>query len=343
MFNLTLWTIFVGLVAGFGGYLLANYFLPSSDNNYFNINNPSRDIKVSIEQPLTNLGEDYQKSIAGIYKDLKAIPAVGQPLFSANDFLGSAVVVTSDGWLMTTEQVTLTDKVNVVLGDLVYEVIDFVEDEFSGAVFLKIEENSLQPVNFQLTDDIKIGEKLYTSADLANSHNHSFATTYLSNSHYIPNKYLFTDEIEYYTKIADINSKLASPYFNLDGDLIGLTYNTNDETVLLPAEYLKQAVKHLFNETERVQLGIRYVDMENNSGFDRKGNLVYSSQYAAVVYNSPAYKAGIKSGDQIVAVNNDTISSYRTLTSILQNYRVGDTVIMKILRDGEEYDIEVTL
>ena len=65
MFNLTVWAILVGLVAGFGGYLLANYILPSSNANYFNINNPSRDIKVSIEQPLTSLGEKNQKSLLG--------------------------------------------------------------------------------------------------------------------------------------------------------------------------------------------------------------------------------------------------------------------------------------
>jgi S1-C subfamily serine protease len=343
MFNLTLWVILVGLVAGIGGYLLANYFLPTDSTNYFNINNPNRDIKVSIEQPLTTLGDSYQKSIAGVYKPIRAVPAVGQVLFSENDFLGSAVVVTSDGWLMTTRQVAVNSQLSIVLGDLVYEVEELVEDKFSGVVFLKINENSLQPINFRMADDFKLGEKLFTSVDLPNSEKHSFATTYLSNPHYSPHKYLFTDTIDYYIKISDIDNDESSPYFNLDGNLIGLSYNILDETLLLPAEYLKQAVKHLLNKTERSLLGIRYVDMENNSGFERKGSLVYSAQYAAVVYNSPAYKAGIKSGDQIVAINNDIVSSYRTLTSILQNYRPGDQIVLKILRANEEQDIEISL
>ena len=343
LFNLTILTIIIALAAGFSGYLLANYLLPTDSTNYFNINNPDRDIKVSIEQPLTNIGDKHQKTIAGIYKSLKAVPAVGQSLFSQDDFLGSAVVVTSDGWLMTTDQVVVGDNVDVVLGDKVYSVEKLVQDEFSGTVFLKISESSLQPVNFQLTDDFKIGEKLFTSVDLANSYNHSFETAYLSNPHYSTNKYLSTDLLDYYIKISDFKTEQASPYFNLSGDLIGLSYNVADETLLIPAEYLKQAVKHLLNNTERSQLGVRYVDMENNSGFDRKGVLVYNPQYPAVTYNSPAYKAGIKSGDQIVAINNDIISSYRTLTSILQNYRLGDTVIIKILRGGAEQDIKVSL
>jgi S1-C subfamily serine protease len=343
MFNLTTWAILVGLVAGFGGYLLANYILPSSNTSYFNINNQSRDIKVNIEQPLINLGEKNQKSIAGVYKPSKVNPALEQALFSQADFLGSAVVVTSDGWLMTTAQVTISKEVDIVLGDKIYSVEDLVQDKFSGTVFLKINENSLQPVNFQLTDDTKIGEKLFTSIDIPNAYNHYFATTYLSNSHYSNDKYLSTDFIDYYIKISDSNLLESSPYFNLNGDLLGISYNIEDNTLLIPAEYIKQAVKNLLNNTERSQLGLRYVDMENNSGFDRKGNLVYNPQYAAVTYGSPAFKAGLKSGDQIVAVNNDIISSYRTLTSILQNYRIGDKIILKILREGQEQDIEVSL
>ncbi|MBT4516710.1 MAG: serine protease [Candidatus Komeilibacteria bacterium] len=344
MFNLTLWTILVGLIAGFGGYLLANYILPSDSANYFNISNPNRDIKVSIEQPLTNFGDDHQKSIAGIYKILRAVsPSVGQPLFSADNFLGSAVVVTSDGWLMTTNQVVANNQVSVILGDKVYEVEELLEDEFSSTVFLKINEASLQPVDFQLIDDIKVGEKLFTMVDVANSYDHLFATTYLSNAHYSSDKYLYTDVVDYYVKITGENLDSGAPYFNLDGNLIGLSYIMSDETVLLPSEYLRQAVKHLLNDTERPRLGIRYVDMENNSGFERKGSLVYNPQYAAVVYNSPAYKAGIKSGDQIVAINNDIVSSYRTLTAVLQSYRLGDKVLIKILRKGVEQDIEVSL
>lgn len=344
LINLTLWTIFVGLLAGFGGYLLANYILPADTANYFNINSPGRDIKIEIDQPMVNIGNQHQKSVAGVYRNVRVNASIGQALYSKEDFLGSAVVVTSDGWLMTTNQVTSNDAVSIILGDKQYEVEDIQIDEFSGLVFLKINEDFLQPVNFQLTDNVKIGEKLFTSIDVANAYDHTFTIAYLSNPHYSLDKYLFTDSIDYFIRISDIDGQYkASPYFNLDGDLVGLSYNVSDETLLIPAEYIKQSVKHLLNGTERSSLGIRYVDMENNSGFDRRGSLVYSPQYAPVVYNSPAYQAGIKSGDQIVAVNNDMLSTYRSLTSVLQNYRSGDVVIIKILRDGQEQDLEITL
>lgn len=343
IFNLTLWVILVGSVAGLGGYLLANYVLPTNGVNYLNINNLGRDVKISIDQPLVDIANKQRQSIAGVYKKLEPVSDLGQVIFSQDDFLGTATVVTSDGWLITTDQVANNKNVSVVLEDKIYVVKDFKKDEFSGVVFLKIDDNFLQPVNFQLTDSLKIGEKLFTSIDVPNSKDHSFHTTYLSNSHYSPDRYLFTDSMDYYIKISDQIDSPAAAYFNLNGDLIGLSYNVDDQYFLAPAEYIRQSVKHLLNNTQRPKIGIRYIDMQNNSGFDRRGALVYNPQYAAVVYNSLAYKAGIVSGDQIISVNNDTVSDYRTLTSILQNYRIGDTVVVRILRNSTEKDISITL
>ena len=56
---------------------------------------------------------------------------------------------------MTTNQVVANNQVSVILGDKVYEVEELLEDEFSSTVFLKINEASLQPVDFQLIDDIR--------------------------------------------------------------------------------------------------------------------------------------------------------------------------------------------
>ena len=136
---------------------------------------------------------------------------------------------------------------------------------------------------------------------------------------------------------------LATPYFNLEGDLLGMSYKFEDQALLIPSEYLKQAVKHLLNNTARPILGVRYIDMENNSGFLRKGNLIYNPTLPAVDYQSPAAVVKLKVGDQIVAVNNDLISATHTLTSIIQNYRQGDAVVIKILRNEVEQDLEVQL
>jgi serine protease Do len=346
LFNLTIWTIIIGVLAGLGGYLLAKNTWPVSDVDYLGLLNTENEIKINLEQPLVNLANKYQNSVAGVYKDVVASPSIGQKFFGDQDFLGSAVVVTSDGWLMTTDQVVQDVTPKVILIDEIYDIQEIVFDEFTGVAFIKIEANFIQPIDFQLTDSFKTGERVFTNIDIANSVNHAFYTTFLTNSHYVNNQYLDTDKVDYFMQISDSLEDInitSAPFLNVDGDLLGVIYEVDQEKILVPAEYLKQAVKHLLNNTDRPTLGVRYIDMENNSGFIRKGNLIFHPTLRAVAYNSTGAEAGLKAGDQIVAINNDLVSDSRTMTSIIQDYRIGDTVTLKIQRNGLEQDIAIEL
>lgn len=346
LFSLIILTSIIGVLAGGAGFwlvqsLVANQFVSA---NFTNLDNK---ININVEQPLTNVAEKHSASIAGVYKKTTKLANLENPIFSADDYLGAATVITSDGWLMTSDQVAKNSEALVVLGDNVYTIEEMQVDDFSNVAFIKINASFLAPIDFQLASDIKIGEKLFTNIDLPNVLQHAFHTAYLSNNRYVTDKFLSTDKVDYYLKTDEILSGnlnlLAAPYFNIKGDVLGMVYIQNDTLLLIPAEYLKQAVKHLLDQTKRVNLGLHYVDLENNSGFLAKGNVVYSQSLAAVEVNSAAYKAGLKAGDQIVAVNNDVISSHQSLTSILQNYRVGDKVMIRILRNQVEQDIELQL
>ncbi len=341
--NLTFLAIFFGFIAGFIAYVFARGILPITEIDYLNLNNLNNNMKIRITQPLIDKVTEHEGSVAGVYKIKNTIKTIGQPLFSINDYLGSAVVVTTDGWLMTTDQVLNNNEGVIVLGDKYYLVIDFIKDEFTSLVFIKIDAKLSKPINFQITEDIRRGERLIGLIDSPNSREHSFFTTIISENHYVLNKYLNTDSLDYYLKLLDNNNNLASPYFNFKGNLLGINYLINNENVLIPSEYIQQAIKHLLNNTVRPELGLWYLDLENNAGFIKKGNLVYHPTFKAVKANSVASKAGLKYLDQIVSVNNDIINNNNTLTSIIQKYRKGDIIILKISRNGIEQDIEITL
>jgi S1-C subfamily serine protease len=345
LFSLIILTSIIGILAGSAGFWITQSVL-SKKLVYSNFNNQNNTVSVNLEQPLTNLAQKHSASIAGVYKKTVA-NTLESPLFSPSDYLGAATVVTSDGWLMSTDQVLKNTEALVSLGDSVYPVIEIKTDLFSNVVFLKIEASSLSPVDFQLAQDIKVGEKLFSNLDLPNTAGHTFHSAYLSHDHYVVDKFLSTDKLDYYLKTDELLDESlnleAAPYFNDKGDVLGLAYTQNQDLVLIPAQYLKQALNHFLDDTKRVTLGLRYVDLENNSGFLAKGNLVYSQAQVAIEPASLAAKAGLKAGDQIVAVNTDVISSKHTLTSILQNYRIGDKVMFRILRNQVEQDIEVQL
>jgi len=57
----------------------------------------------------------------------------------------------------------------------------------------------------------------------------------------------------------------------------------------------------------------------------------------AVIPSSAAKKAGLKEFDIITEVNNKKITEEIYLSDILEEYKIGDEVILKVLRKGKEY------
>ena len=77
-----------------------------------------------------------------------------------------------------------------------------------------------------------------------------------------------------------------------------------------------------------------------------KGALVIgdSSQgQPAVVSDSPADKAGLKEGDVILKVSSETVGEGKSLSRALNSFQPNEEVTLKILRDGKEEEVKVTL
>ncbi|MGO8701460.1 MAG: S1C family serine protease [Limisphaerales bacterium] len=64
---------------------------------------------------------------------------------------------------------------------------------------------------------------------------------------------------------------------------------------------------------------------------------------AGVMPGLGAEKAGIKPGDVIVAVNNELVTTVTRVSEILQTMREGQTVRLKLERDGERFEVNIKL
>jgi len=64
---------------------------------------------------------------------------------------------------------------------------------------------------------------------------------------------------------------------------------------------------------------------------------------ANVIAGGPAEKAGIQVNDVIVSLNGTTIKDYEGLQDFLQTRKVGETITVEIIRNGNTLSIPVTL
>jgi putative serine protease PepD len=87
-----------------------------------------------------------------------------------------------------------------------------------------------------------------------------------------------------------------------------------------------------------------YVGVSSKDGVVPDGS---AKRAAAVLTNvvrgTPADKAGLRAGDAIIAVDGNSIDGSLSLVAQIRERSVGDSVTLKILRDGQSRDISVTL
>lgn len=135
-------------------------------------------------------------------------------------------------------------------------------------------------------------------------------------------------------EVVGVNTAIASP----SGGSVGLAF-------AIPAATVGNVVAQLEEKGQvtRGYLGVAIQplnkDLAEGLGLKTdKGALVNAAQP-----NTPAAKAGIKSGDVIVAVNGESVTDARELTRRIAAMRPGATVELGYLREGHERSASVEL
>lgn len=101
----------------------------------------------------------------------------------------------------------------------------------------------------------------------------------------------------------------------------------------------------------RPYLGVRYILIDKQfqqlnalsvdyGALIRRGD---QAEQLAVIPGGPADKAGLEENDIILEINDQKINEDNSLVRVLAKYYPGDTVKAKILKDGEEKNITITL
>jgi len=130
----------------------------------------------------------------------------------------------------------------------------------------------------------------------------------------------------------------GGPLLNLQGKVIGINVAkaTNAENIgfAIPVNAAKKAIADV---KEKGKIEYPFVGVKYNTN----NHLILE-----VVPNSPADKAGIKVDDILLAINGHKLTKENNLAQILYfnpGYDVGDTIKVKILRQGEEKTLNLTL
>ncbi|SEF12406.1 serine protease Do [Rhizobiales bacterium GAS191] len=144
----------------------------------------------------------------------------------------------------------------------------------------------------------------------------------------------------------------GGPTFDLSGNVVGVNtaiYSPSGGSVGIafdiPAQTVRSVVDQLRDtgSVTRGYIGVQIQpvtpDLADGLGLkDVKGALV-----ASIAGDSPAGKAGLKSGDAILAVNGQSIADARELSRDIAALKLGDKASLSVWRDGETRTIDITV
>ena len=269
-------------------------------------------------------------------------------------YWGSGIILSEDGLILTnTHVIENCDTASVTLFDnSSYDATLVGADSTSDVAVLKIEASGLTPASFGDSAELTIGDKV---AAIGNPLGETFRMTLTDGIISAIDRGISYNGhsmtlLQTNTAINEGNS--GGALFNMYGQVIGVTnmkmmssYSSIEGIgFAIPSSTIAAVADSLMQYGEvrgRTAIGITVGAIPENvtSHYDLPTGLYVS----AVEEKSDAAAKGIQQGDIITAVNGNPASATSDILTVKNTLSVGDTITFTIWRDGETFDVDVTL
>jgi serine protease Do len=265
--------------------------------------------------------------------------------------LGSGFVLTSDGYVVTNNHVVKdADTVSVTFqGGDKYDATVIGTDPKTDLALLKIKSDKSFPHVDFATTEAKVGDWV-----MAVGNPFGLGGTVTSGIISARGRDIGSGPYDDFLQIdASINKgNSGGPTFNLEGDVIGINtaiFSPSGGSVgigfAIPASTATGVIESLKSnhKVTRGWLGVQIqpvtADIAESMGLEKAQGALISDLSA----ESPALKAGLKSGDTILKVDGTDVLDARDLAKLIAHVVPGKVVELSIIRDGKPQTVSVTL
>lgn len=264
--------------------------------------------------------------------------------------LGSGFIIDTEGHVVTNNHVIQdADQVTVILHDdtrLDAKVIG--RDAKTDLAVLKVEPSSkLVPVKFGDSDRIRVGDWV-----LAIGNPFGFGGTVtagiISARGRDINAGPYDDFLQTDAPINRGNS--GGPMFDLDGEVIGINtaiFSPSGGSIgigfAIPSSGAQPVIEQLIahGEVRRGWLGVRIQTVTDEIADALGLKKAEGALVASVIPDGPAAKGKLKDGDVILEFDGKPVPEMRRLPRIVADTEVGQTVPVKVWRNGKELTLKV--
>lgn len=282
---------------------------------------------------------------------------------------GSGAIVDTKGYIVTNNHVIsgASDiQVTLANGDI-YSATVVGTDSTTDLAVIKLDNppSDLTAVTFADSDNLAVGESIMAIGNPLGYEN--TATTGIVSAVNRPVSVTDDNNNEVVTNAVQIDAAInpgnsGGPTFNAAGEVIGInssiatassSSSSSDSSgsigigFAIPSNVVKTISEEIIKDGKatHVVLGVTVKSATVEAdGVTRGGAEITSSgTSSAVTSGSAADKAGLKSGDTIVAFNGNAVTNSYSLLGYVRAATLNEKVTLTIVRDGSTMDVDVTL
>jgi serine protease Do len=266
--------------------------------------------------------------------------------------VGSGVIVTQDGYVLTNNHVVDNAKeVKVTLPDgrqFTAKVIG--RDPKSDLAVIRIEAKNLPVVPLADSDKVQVGDVVLAIGN-------PFGVGQTVTEGIVSAKHRGNMGIEDYEDFLQTDAAInpgnsGGALVDIEGRLVGintaiLSRSGGSQGVgfAIPSDLARNVMDSLiqFGRVTRGYLGVMIQDVTPDLAAQFKLGESAGALVSEVVPGGPADKAGLKDGDVVLAFNGKSVEDGRHLRLAVGEIKPGSTVPMKIWRDGAARNLDVTV
>lgn len=354
-------TVLASLLAGAGAGVVSSILTSSSLENYATTLLGNRGFTALEPRKPNSNPADYAAAVRQVRDaqarslaliTTKSVDATApEKWITADDVAGLGVVVSADGWILTTNRELKTWQ-NPVAGAEVwvrgsrYAIEKVVADTLTEFVLVKlVAANGLSPVGFGASEDAWSGDMVFVLNNAT-----EFVPSTLADSeqivldgpqpaeHYADAWSLATANLEH------------GPVLSMSGDLLAFVTANG---VTLPLHHGAGFVQEVIRTgvPSHAALGAYVIDLstiynvapELRQGLSSGALVQAPAGKVAVPPQTPAAAANLLARDIVTAVDGEAVTSQVSLAELLATYNPGQTAKLSLLREGSPIEISVTL
>jgi len=255
--------------------------------------------------------------------------------------VGTGIIIDSKGYILTNNHVVADAKtVKVVLpGGKSYNAVKVNTDPATDLAVIQVGAADLQPAELGNSQDLLVGEGVVAIGNALALEGGPTVTagivSYIGRSITEDTGSVLHNLIQTDSAINPGNS--GGPLLNTSGQVIGINtavasqaQNIGFAIAITPSLSIIQKLITA-GHIERAWLGVQVYTLDN-------GILITS-----VESGSPAQKEGLRRGDVIISYDGKQVSSASDLIDMINSSTIGQTVVIKFLRNNKELSVSVTL